>query len=273
MHLTREQLAQMIDHTNLKAHAKPKKIIELCEEAIQYGFKAVCLNSHYVRLARQTLEGSEVLICSVVGFPLGMMHTDAKAFEAKRAVEEGADEIDMVMNVGMFKASDFEFVEKDVRAVVEASKPADVKVILETGYLTDDEIIKACEICVSAGAAFVKTSTGFGAMGSFADHIRLMRKTVGPNIGVKAAGGISNIRDALIMANAGADRLGCSAGIAILEGLNWLKYSKAWLAEDIPCHECPSRAASMGKQPKDVYLYYKKKCQECEHREHNVFYD
>jgi deoxyribose-phosphate aldolase len=273
MDITREQLAQMIDHTQLKSHAKPKKIVELCEEAIQFNFKAVCVNSHYVPLAKKTLEGSNVLVCSVVGFPLGMMLTDAKAFEARRAVEEGADEIDMVLNVGMFKAGEHDYCEADVKAVVEASKPSHVKVILETGYLTDEEIVKACELCVRAGAAFVKTSTGFGAMGSFADHVRLMRQTVGPDIGVKAAGGISNVRDALRMADAGADRLGCSAGIAILEGLNWLKYSKGLLAEDIPCHECPSRAASMGKQPKEVYLYYKKRCQDCEHREHNVFYD
>jgi len=264
----------MIDHTQLKPHAPPKKIKELCEEAIAYNFKAVCVNPSYVKLSSELLKDSEVLVCSVVGFPLGSIPSDVKAHETRRAVEDGAHEIDMVLNTGMFRAKEYDYCSDDVGAVVKAASPeAHVKVILETGYLTDEEIVKACQLCVEAGAAFVKTSTGFGPMGAFEDHVKLMRETVGPDIGVKAAGGIQNVRDALRMVNAGANRLGCSAGIAILEGLNWIKYSGGFMAEDIPCHECPSRAASMSKQPKEVYMYYKEKCRDCPYKEYNKFYE
>lgn len=273
MELTEKELAGYIDHTLLKPEAMPKKVVELCGEALTYGFRAVCVNPYYVSLAHKELKDTEVLVASVVGFPLGAVPADVKANEARRAVEDGADEIDMVMNVGVFRAGQYDLVKEDVRAVVESSKPAHVKVILETGYLTDEEIVVACKICRDAGAAFVKTSTGFGPMGAFEQHVRLMRETVGATMGVKAAGGIRDVCDALRMIRAGADRIGTSAGIAILEGLRWLKLSPDWCQEDVPCHRCPSRAASLSRQPKEVYIYYKSRCRECPYRDYNRFYE
>jgi deoxyribose-phosphate aldolase len=272
---TKEQIAKMIDHTELKSSSGKGKIRNLCDEAKMFGFVSVCVNPHYVRYASELLKDSEVLVCSVIGFPLGMNTTEIKALEAKKAVTEGAREIDMVINVGALRDKDYDYVKNDIHQVVLASAPAHVKVILETCYLTDEEIVKACELSVEAGAHFVKTSTGFGAFGAFEDHVKLMRKTVGPDFGVKASGGINNVKDAIRMIEAGANRLGTSAGVAILEGVSMLKFApKAWLEPEIPCHICPVRSANISKLPKGVYAYYKKKCLACPHRDkYNKFYE
>lgn len=209
------KLAQMIDHTLLKADATESAIRKLCEEAKTNGFYSVCVNSRWVGLAAKLLAGTSSRAITVVGFPLGAMGTAAKAFEAEWAVKQGAAEIDMVLDVGGAKSGQWKEVEDDIRAVVKASGSQPVKVILETCYLTNDEIKKACEISVSAGAAFVKTSTGFGTGGATVEQIKLMRATVGPKVGVKASGGIRDRATALAMIEAGASRLGCSASIAI----------------------------------------------------------
>ncbi|OPX28413.1 MAG: deoxyribose-phosphate aldolase [Candidatus Cloacimonas sp. 4484_143] len=272
---TRDQLAKMIDHTELKSSSGQGKIKNLCDEAKMFGFISVCVNPYYVKYAYEQLKDSDVLVCSVIGFPLGMSTTEIKAAEARKAVSEGAEEIDMVINVGALRDKNYDFVLEDIRQVVVASAPAHVKVIFETCYLTDEQIVKACQLSVEAGAHYVKTSTGFGAFGAFEDHIKIMRETVGPDIGVKASGGINNLKDALRMIEAGASRIGTSAGVAIVEGVSMLKFApKAWLEPEIPCHICPVRSANMSKLPKGVYAYYKKKCLDCPHRDkYNKFYE
>ncbi len=270
-----DAIAKMIDHTELKSSSGEKKIVNLCSEAKQFGFISVCINPAYVKFAKDQLQDSEVLVCSVVGFPLGMNISEIKALEAKKAVEDGAQEIDMVINVGAMREGRYDYVREDISQVVQASSPSHVKVILETCYLKDEEIVKACELAVDAGAHFVKTSTGFGAFGAFEHHVKLMRQTVGPDIGVKASGGVSNFKDAIRMINAGATRLGTSAGVVILEGAKLFKHApQAWLKPEIPCHVCPARSANISKLPKSVYQYYLKKCSKCEHREkYNKFYE
>lgn len=273
--LDRETLVKMIDHTELSAHSGEKKIANLCSEARSFGFYAVCINGAYTRYSREQLAGSGVQVCTVAGFPLGAGSSSAKSYEAGDAVRNGAGEIDMVINVGALRDKKLDLVRDDVRAVVEASRPALVKVILETGYLTDEEIVTGCCLSVEAGAKFVKTSTGFGAFGAFPAHVRLMRQTVGPEIGVKASGGIRNFKDAWRLIRAGASRLGLSASVGVVEGLSLYKFAPAaWLEEEVPCHICPSRFANLDKQPKAVYAYYKKKCLACPHLEkYNKFYE
>ena len=211
------ELCKYIDHTLLKPEATSADIEKLCGEAKEYGFYAVCVNSRYVSLCRQLLSGSGVKIASVIGFPLGAMSTDAKVFETESACRAGADEIDMVISVGALKEGAYDEVKKDIGLVVLAAHEygAIVKVILETGLLTDEEIVKACELSEAAGAAFVKTSTGFGHGGATVHHVELMRRSVGKNVKVKASGGIRDRETALAMIEAGADRIGASAGIAI----------------------------------------------------------
>lgn len=210
-------LNEYIDHTVLKAQALECEIKSLCDEARKYGFYAVCVNSCHVELAAKELSGSSVKIASVVGFPLGATHTSAKVCETEIAVSQGASEIDMVLNIGALKEGRFQFVEADIKAVVDgASKGgAIVKVILETCLLTDEEIVKACLLSESAGAAFVKTSTGFSTGGATAHHVKLMKDTVGERLKVKASGGIRDKAKALEMIGAGADRIGASASIEI----------------------------------------------------------
>lgn len=211
------QLNKYIDHTLLKADATPDQVKKICAEAREYGFKSVCVNSCYAKLVSTELADSNVLTCCVVGFPLGAMMTEAKANEALCAANAGAQEIDMVINIGMAKAGAWDFVESDIRAVVEAVRGrAIIKVIIETCLLTDDEKRRACECAVAAGAHFVKTSTGFSTGGATAEDIALMRATVGPDIGVKASGGIRTRNDAVRMIEAGANRIGASASIAIV---------------------------------------------------------
>jgi len=273
--LDRAALVKMIDHTELSAHSGEKKIANLCSEARSFGFYAVCINGAYTRYAKELLKGSGVVVCTVAGFPLGAGTSAAKAYEAADAVRNGAGEVDMVINVGALRDKKLDLVRDDIRAVVDASRPALVKVILETCYLTDEEIVSGCRLSVEAGAKFVKTSTGFGAFGAFPEHVRLMRQTVGPEIGVKAAGGIRNFKDAWRLIQAGASRLGLSASVGIVEGLSLYKFAPAaWLEAEIPCHICPARFANLDKQPKAVYAYYKKKCLACPHLEKfNKFYE
>lgn len=211
------ELNKYIDHTLLKPEATKEQITKLCQEARQYDFASVCVNTCYVPLAKQLLAGSDVKVCCVVGFPLGAMDTVSKAFEAKTAVENGAQEVDMVINIGVLKDKDYDYVTKDIAAVVEASKPAIVKVIIEACLLTDEEKVEACKCSMNAKAEFVKTSTGFSTHGATPEDVALMKKTVGDICKVKAAGGVRSYDDAMKMIEAGADRLGCSAGIKVME--------------------------------------------------------
>lgn len=211
------ELNKYIDHTLLKPEATKEQITKLCKEARQYDFASVCVNTCYVPLAKQLLAGSDVKVCCVVGFPLGAMDTVSKAFEAKTAVENGAQEVDMVINIGALKDKDYDYVTKDIAAVVEASKPAIVKVIIEACLLTDEEKVEACKCSMNAKAEFVKTSTGFSTHGATPEDVALMKKTVGDVCKVKAAGGVRSYDDAMKMIEAGADRLGCSAGIKVME--------------------------------------------------------
>lgn len=211
------QLNKYIDHTILKANATKADVEKLCAEAREYDFASVCINTCFVPLAAELLAGSEVKVCCVVGFPLGAMSTEAKVFETKWAVEHGAQEVDMVINVGAMIAGDEKAVLEDIQAVVDAAHPkAIVKVILENCLLTDAQKIRACELCVQAGAEFVKTSTGFSTGGATVEDVALMKKAVAGKAKVKAAGGIRTKEDALAMIEAGADRIGASAGIAIV---------------------------------------------------------
>lgn len=214
-----ENFAQMIDHTNLKADATEEDILKLCQEAKEHNFFSVCVNPAWVKLASEELKTSEVAICTVVGFPLGASSPATKAFETEEAIKNGATEIDMVINIGQLKSANFDQVESDIKAVVGATRDdAPVKVIIETSLLSEKEKVKACEIAVSAHADFVKTSTGFQGGGATVEDIALMRKTVGPDIGVKASGGIRDRETAKAMIEAGANRLGASAGIQIIKG-------------------------------------------------------
>ncbi len=221
-----KNIAGMIDHTNLKAFARSCDIEKLCKEASSNKFASVCVNSVWVKKAADLLSGSGVEVCTVVGFPLGACNHKTKAFEAATAVQDGATEVDMVLDIGAAKDGRWDDVEADVASVVEAVRKASaeagrkgiVKVILENCYLEKEEIKKACLVCVKAGADFVKTSTGFGTGGATVEDVRLMRETVGDKTGVKAAGGIRDRDTALAMIEAGANRIGCSAGIAIVNG-------------------------------------------------------
>jgi deoxyribose-phosphate aldolase len=209
-------MAGMIDHTLLKADATAADVKKLCEEARKYCFASVCVNSTNVGKARAFLEGSGVMVCAVVGFPLGAMAPTAKAFEAREAVRAGASEIDMVINIGALKSRDYALVEDEIRKVVQASRPAKVKVILETGALDQEEKIIGITLSKIAGAAFVKTSTGFGPGGATVEDIALMRKLVGNELGVKASGGVRTAEDAAKMKQAGANRIGASASVSII---------------------------------------------------------
>lgn len=205
-----------IDHTLLKPESTQTQIDKLIAEAVEYQFASVCVNPTWVSYAAKALKGTEVNVCTVIGFPLGANTSSVKAFETKDAVANGADEIDMVINIGQLKSGQYDAVEADIRAVVEASGDKLVKVIIETCLLTDGEKVKACQLAVAAGADYVKTSTGFSTAGANIADVTLMRKTVGPNIGVKAAGGTRSYADAEAFIKAGATRIGTSAGVAIV---------------------------------------------------------
>ncbi|OCL25473.1 deoxyribose-phosphate aldolase [Orenia metallireducens] len=214
-----KELAAMIDHTILNADALDKDVKLRCQEALEYGFASVCVNPSFVSLVNKELKGSKVKVCTVIGFPLGETTTETKIFETRNAIKNGADEIDMVINIGAIKSGAWDIVKDDIKAVVEAAKGnAIVKVIIETCYLTKEEKVKACQIAKEVGADFVKTSTGFGTAGATVEDIKLMKETVGPDMGVKASGGIRSKDDALKMIEAGATRIGASSGVAIVTG-------------------------------------------------------
>ena len=211
-------LAKYIDHTLLKPDASEEQIKKVCQEALQYDFASVCVNSCYAKLVSTELKGSSVKTCCVVGFPLGAMLTEAKAFEASSAIDHGAEEIDMVINIGALKSGDREFVKQDIAALVAACKgKALLKVIIETCLLSAEEMEAVCALAKEAGADFVKTSTGFSTGGAKVEDVALMRKTVGPELGVKASGGIRDLDATLEMIKAGATRIGASAGVKIIE--------------------------------------------------------
>ena len=214
-----KDIAQYIDHTVLKADAVTADIEEICKEAVEYNFKTVCIQPYWIPYAREQLAGSEVGITTVIGFPLGANTSEVKAFEAKQALKDGATEVDMVINIGALKSEDYDTVLNDIKAVVDAvAGEAVVKVIIETALLTKAEKIRASELAKKAGADFVKTSTGFSTGGATIEDIKLMRATVGPDMGVKASGGVRDYADAVAMVEAGATRIGASSGIAIVEG-------------------------------------------------------
>lgn len=213
------KLANMIDHTILKAFATKEDVIKICNEAKENGFFSVCINPTHIEFVKNELKGSDVKVCTVIGFPLGANTPQVKAFETKDAIAKGADEVDMVINIGALKDKNYDLVERDIKAVVDAAnKKALVKVIIETCYLTDEEKKIACELAVKAGTDYVKTSTGFGTGGSTPADIKLMRETVGENIGVKASGGVRNEKDAIAVIEAGASRIGASASVAVVNG-------------------------------------------------------
>ena len=214
-----EDIAGIIDHTLLAPDATPDKITRLCHEAYEHGFYSVCVAPVYVSLARESLAGSPVKVCTVAGFPSGMSEPEVKALEAQLAIRQGADEVDMVMHIGAAKAGNWQQVAEDVKTVVDHAAGRPIKVILETCLLTDAEKQRACEVCVAAGVAFVKTSTGFSHGGATEADVRLLRAAVGPDIGVKASGGIRDYATACRMIEAGATRLGTSSSVKIMERL------------------------------------------------------
>ena len=209
-------IAKYIDHTVLKPIAQRKDIEQLCKEAKEYNFASVCVNPCWVSYASTLLKGSSVKVCTVIGFPLGANDSGVKAFEAKTAIEQGAEEVDMVINIGALKAGEYDIVRNDIEAVRKASQGKILKVIIETSYLTDEEKQKVCKICADVGADFVKTSTGFSSSGATAQDVALMAKAAGEKVKVKASGGIRTREDALKMIEAGASRLGTSSGIKIV---------------------------------------------------------
>ena len=214
--MDKKTIAAMIDHTLLKPEATPAQIEKLCAEAAEYHFASVCVNPVYIPLAARLLKGTGVKVCCVVGFPLGAIAPEQKAAEAASCAAMGAEELDMVIHVGAAKAGDWALVQRDIEGVVKAAAGHTVKVIIETCLLTDEEKVRACEAAKAAGAHFVKTSTGFSTGGATTHDIALMRKTVGPEMGVKASGGIRDYETAMAMIEAGANRIGASAGIAIV---------------------------------------------------------
>jgi deoxyribose-phosphate aldolase len=222
---TAHDWASLIDHTLLKPEAAEGDIKKLCEEAVQFGFASVCVNPAWVKKAAGFLKGSGVPVCTVIGFPLGATLSDVKAYEARRAIFNGAGEVDMVINIGALKSGDDCLVEDDIKAVVEAAHENGIlcKVIIETALLTDEEKVRACLASKNAGADFVKTSTGFAKGGATADDVALMRRTVGSELGVKASGGVKGIEDARAMFEAGATRIGASVGVKIAQEASGIK--------------------------------------------------
>ena len=222
---TAHDWASLIDHTLLKPEAAEGDIRKLCEEAVQFGFASVCVNPAWVKKASEFLKGSDVPVCTVIGFPLGATLSDVKAYEARRAIFNGAGEVDMVINIGALKSGDDCLVEDDIKAVVEAAHENGIlcKVIIETALLTDEEKVRACLASKNAGADFVKTSTGFAKGGATADDVALMRRTVGSALGVKASGGVKGIDDARAMFEAGATRIGASVGVKIAQEASGIK--------------------------------------------------
>jgi len=217
--VTAHELARFIDHTLLKPEAAAQEIKELCTQAVAHGFYAVCINGSHLELARHLLEDSEVKVATTVGFPLGAMHSDVKRYETEAAIDAGAQEIDVVLNIGWLKEGSDSLIIRELRDVVEAADERPVKVIIETALLTHEEKVRACELIIEAEAQYVKTSTGFNRQGATIDDVKLLRSVVGPKFGVKASGGIRDTALALAMIEAGASRIGTSNGVAILQGV------------------------------------------------------
>ncbi|MGF7118820.1 deoxyribose-phosphate aldolase [Methanobacterium oryzae] len=214
-----KEIAKMIDHTNLKPDATLKDIEKLCDEAIKYSFASVCVNPSYVSFSKDILKDTDIKVCTVVGFPLGANTAKIKFFETTDALKNGADEIDMVINIGALKSGLDDEIKSDITGVVAAAEGKVVKVIIETGLLTEDEKLRACEACKEAGANFVKTSTGFGVSGATVKDIKLIKENIGSNMGIKASGGIRDLKTSLDMINAGTTRIGTSSGVQIMEEL------------------------------------------------------
>ncbi len=213
------KINKYIDHTLLKADAKKEDIKKLCEEAIKHDFKSVCVNPGFVKYAKELLEDSNVLVCTVIGFPLGANTSETKGFETKDAYNNGVDEVDMVINISALKDHDYDYVLNDIKEVVKNASGKTVKVIVETCYLTEQEKEKICKIVLESGADFIKTSTGFGTGGATAEDISLFNKIIQGKIGIKASGGVRNYEDAMLMISNGATRLGTSGGVNIVQGL------------------------------------------------------
>lgn len=219
------ELNRMIDHTILKPEATEAAVQKIIDEAKEYNFFSVCINPCWVAFASEQLADTDVAVCTVIGFPLGANTPEVKAYEAADAIKNGANEVDMVINIGALKSQQYDHVRQDIQGIVDAAKgKALVKVIIETALLTDEEKVKACELAKEAGADFVKTSTGFSTGGAKVADIRLMRETVGPDMGVKASGGVHNAEEALAMIEAGATRIGASTGVAIVSGATGERY-------------------------------------------------
>ena len=217
--MNNKELANIIDHTLLKADATQAEIIKLCAEAKEFNFASVCVNPSMVKLASEELKGCDVDVCTVIGFPLGATTSEVKAFEVKNTIENGATEVDMVINIGKLKDRDLEYVKNDIKAVVDAAKDkALVKVIIETCYLTEEEKIQMCKCVTDAGADYIKTSTGFGTGGATLEDVKLFKKHIGPNVKIKAAGGVSTVEDLEMFINEGCDRIGTSRAVGLLKG-------------------------------------------------------
>lgn len=260
--LSVEDLASIIDHTKLSAYETENSLSELCKEAKKYGFHSVCVNPYYTKFCANQLEGENIAIDTVVGFPLGQNTTEEKVLETKEALKNGASEIDMVMNIGAFRDEKYKLVKDEIKSVAKTAGSNTLKVIIETSYLTYEEITQASKLVKEAGANFVKNATGFGPYGANIPHLHLMREAVGEDFGVKAAGGIHNSRDALRMISAGVDRIGSSAGVEIIESHNEVGTGNWEIEEDL-CSFCPSQMVSEGELPKSVFRYYKSKCDNC----------
>lgn len=257
LEMGREDIASIIDFTELSPYVKEENIKRLCERAIDFEFHSVAVNPYYTDKCSDILSQQDVKVTSTIGFPLGQLPPELKALESEKVRENGADEIDMVMNIAAFRDEKYGLVRDEIGKVVDASQECVVKVILETGYLTFEEIEKACKIVKESGADFVKNSTGFGPCGSNITHIHLMRKSVGEDFGVKAAGGISNFADSLLMVAAGADRIGSSSGVEILDSY---ELGERLDFENSSCSKPPCVKISKDDVPTSVYEYYQTKC-------------
>jgi len=263
-----EELARMIDQTLLQPHEGRAAIKRLCDQAVRYGFGRVCIHPYWVPLCRKLLAGTGVEVITVVGFPHGLETAEIKVAETVKAVEMGVGEVDMVMNVGAFRDRRYDEIRREIEGVVKAADGRVVKVIIETGFLTYEEVKRASILVKEAGAHFVKTSTGFGPMGATIPHVFLIRQTVGKNFGVKASGGIRNFMDVLRMIAAGANRIGTSSGPAIIDGYR-RRADLEWSFE-IPCNLCPSGKPEARRMPPDVYDYYSSKCVNCVFRRYRL---
>lgn len=263
--LSLEELAGIIDHTELSPYKTSSSLEKLCEEAKSYNFHSVCVNPHFTKLCSEKLEGTNIEVDTVVGFPLGQTTPEIKSSETEKAVEDGASEIDMVMNISAFREGNYDLVIDDIKSVLETAQENTVKVIIESGFLTYEEVRKASKLVKKAGADFVKNATGFGPCGANISHIYLMRKTVGDEMGVKSAGGIHDFKDAYLMIAAGASRIGASAGVEIIESYEKIDLGD-WIENVDPCSLCPSKMLSPEDVPASTHEYYESKCQGCKYR-------